>query len=84
MTTRPGRSSRRRRPRRAAGRRSRTASGRTRLWRGHPERVDALPWVAEVRPGGPMSLHLTARNAQLGLRDPFRIARVDHGSSDMA
>ena len=30
-----------------------------------------------------MSLHLTHETLQLGLRDPFRIARVDHGSSDL-
>ena len=30
-----------------------------------------------------MSLHLTEETLQLGLRDPFRIARVDHGSSDV-
>jgi L-alanine-DL-glutamate epimerase-like enolase superfamily enzyme len=29
-----------------------------------------------------MSLHLIEETLQLGLRDPFRIARVDHGSSD--
>ena len=31
-----------------------------------------------------MSLHLTHEILHLGLRDPFRIARSDHGTDDRA
>ena len=57
--------------------------GADRLWPAIREAVDALPWVKGALPDGSAPAHVTLsfrhEVLHLGLRDPFLIARTDHG-----